>query len=157
MPYLWTRPRRRCIYGGLIWLLYLFLLAGLWGPSRQSWLAYSEIPLLSSTPMMQGNIGRKTTVYGVFGYLTIDRDSVDSTGALAAGAEPHVQWQWDPAALAWSSVSTIAGALLAYAFIRLLIARGRLKGRCDECGYDLTALQSQRCPECGTEIPVRSR
>ncbi len=81
MPYLWTRPRRRRIYGGLIWLLYLCFLAGLWGVSRQSWLAYSEIPLLGSAPMMQSNLGRKTTVFGMFSYLTIDRDSVDPTGA----------------------------------------------------------------------------
>lgn len=158
MPYLWTRPRRKRAYGVVFWLLYVVLMGLLWGVTRESWLSYSAVPLLKNVPGINGNVGRLTTVVGVQSYLTIDRDQVDPSGVPAKGAAPSEQWRWDVAALVWSGVYTIAGAFITYLVIRLLVASGRLEGLCDECGYDLTALESRRCPECGTavESPVGS-
>ncbi len=150
MPYLWTRPRRKRAYGITIWLLWAALTLVLWGATRESWLSYSEVPLLKNLPGVNGNVGRLTTVVGLQSYLTIDRDQVDPTGAVVTGAQPSERWNWDVAALVWSIAYTLVGALVTYLVIRFLVASGRLKGLCDECGYDLTALESERCPECGT-------
>lgn len=44
-----------------------------------------------------------------------------------------------------------------FAFIRGPLRRyhRRRKGLCAECGYNLTGLTEQRCPECATEFQVR--
>jgi len=30
-------------------------------------------------------------------------------------------------------------------------------GHCQKCGYNLTGNESGRCPECGTEVPMKQR
>ncbi len=153
MPYLWTRPRRKRAYGVAIWLLYLAATAALWGIKRQSWIAYSEVPYFSAMNF-PGHSGRHSAVFGLLSYLTIDQDMVDPDGQLVSGGDPIVQWNWNQRAVIWSSAYTVLGAVAAYVLIRVLTTRGRLEGWCDECGYDLTALESARCPECGQPTAV---
>jgi len=156
MPYLWTRPRRKRTYGVAIWLLYLAATAVTWGIKRESWIAYSEVPYFSAMNF-PGNSGRRTSVFGLRSYLTIDRDMVDSTGKLVSAGDPLVRWNWNRREVIWSGAYTLAGAAGAYVLARVLIARGRLRGWCDECGYDLTGLESGRCPECGMNVGAARR
>lgn len=152
MPYLWTKPRRKRAYGILFWGFYLAMTLVLWGVTRESWCSYSAVPPLKNLPVMNGNVGRLTTVIGLQSYLTIDREQVDPSGAVVQGAEPSVRWLWSTRGVLWSGAYTIVGAIIAYVVIRFSVASGCLKGRCDECGYDLTGLESGRCPECGTVV-----
>ena len=50
-------------------------------------------------------------------------------------------------------LATVLWMFLFYRFDRVIVVQA-LGTRCRQCGYDLTALASDRCPECGE--PVRS-
>lgn len=145
------------IYSTLMLVAWLILAMWLWSVSSISWTAYDQLPLIQNLPGMQSNIGRHTMILGAFDYLQIDRDNVDLKGKTVAGAAESVKWRWSASGLAWSVVLTIIGAAAAIFAYRWLVNRGRLTGRCDECGYDLTGLVSAKCPECGMEVSADSR
>lgn len=150
----WTRPTRRLVFGSVFWLAWVALMLMLWSVSRVSWISYSEVPYFNQMGL-PNTAGRKTTVLGIMSYLTIDRDMVDFRGQPIAGGAAQVQWNWDRSAIAWSAAISVGSAIATFFVIRFLVAAYRLKGLCDECGYDLTALESGRCPECGTQLARR--
>ncbi|NLG44664.1 MAG: hypothetical protein GX547_15585 [Phycisphaerae bacterium] len=83
--------------------------------------------------------------------------SAVSTGALAGAIVLLFGLR---GAAAWV-VTFFCVALSVTVFVNAMIRRSyrvalpeilRSLGRCAECGYDLTGLQSDTCPECGTHI-----
>lgn len=145
------------IYSTLMLVAWLVLVMWLWCASSITWTSYDQVPLLRNLPGVQPNIGRHTMTLGVFDYLQIDRDNADLMGKTVPGADRDVNWTWSAGGLAWSIILTITGAAAALAAYRVFVRRGRLAGRCDECGYDLTGLVSAKCPECGMEVAGAGR
>jgi hypothetical protein len=129
-----TRRRRARRYFSALALPAAVLLFLIWGPRRY---AVSD----------DGRLYVAVTAWGAFPYF-----EMSEAGAVGTGGTPVPQtrserfiWQGIPKCLAITLI--LEGLLLA--LHRAVVAAGRLKGRCDECGYDLRGITSNRCPECG--------
>lgn len=48
----------------------------------------------------------------------------------------------------------LAAAMLLIAWLVWHGNRGETQGLCTECGYNLTGLTTERCPECGTRVAI---
>ena len=55
----------------------------------------------------------------------------------------------EPIGLALNIGITLGSIVSLIALISFFIRRFRLRGRCDECGYNLHGLDGNSCPECG--------
>ena len=129
-----TRRQRARRYFIALVLPAVVLLFLIWGPRRY---AASD----------DGQLYVAVTAWGAFPYF-----EMSEAGAVGTGGTPVPQtrgerfvWQGIPKCLAITLI--LEGLLLA--LHRAIVAAGRLRGRCDECGYDLRGLSSIRCPECG--------
>ena len=87
------------------------------------------------------------TAWGAFPYFEMSElGSVGTSGTPVPQTRgERFTWQGIPKCLAITLI--LEGLLLG--LHRAVVAAGRLRGRCDECGYDLRGLSSSRCPECG--------
>ena len=82
-----------------------------------------------------------------------------SADGLTGNVSSTVQREWtlSPRGLTASFVITAVCGLILWITGRELVASCRLRGACDECGYDLTGAAAQPapvCPECGRRVPV---
>lgn len=112
----------------------------IWAMANRSYTKWTSTPT-GSTEIRE---------YGIIRYLRITTESTGPRGTPQTTT--LVDWVWQPVAV----VVNIVVAATLIALLRWLcwrsVRKDRLVGLCDECGYDLTGLQSNACPECGSPI-----
>jgi len=96
----------------------------------------------------------ETRIFGMVPWLTMSRQT---TGPMTAMTTTNRDWDVHGGGLIIDILVALALTLILYVICRRGIYKVRLVGQCDECGYDLTGLWSDVCPECGTKIPIDPR
>ena len=151
-PRRFTRSRRRLVFGVLIGLGWIPAQLLIWGARAETYVANSAPASGPTTPTT--TIGTRTTTFGLFRYAT--RTTTNAVlGATPPPGSPAPDSTWDVHALRVASSTFVALTLVVVAIhmVRVLSRLGTLVGHCDACGYDLVAVTSARCPECGTPVP----
>ena len=104
------------------------------------------------TAQMTSTVDTKT--FGMLPWLTL---TTHSTGPMTAMAVTGRDWDVHAGGLIIDVVIAAAAACILYLICRRGIYSVRLVGKCDECGYDLTGLWSDTCPECGMKVAIEPR
>jgi hypothetical protein len=86
--------------------------------------------------------------YGLTGWLI----AYQFGNVRADGSWTQQRFQIDPVGLIGALAITAAAIATCLWSYRRLVGVLTLTGRCDWCAYDLTALESERCPECGRRV-----
>ncbi|MHC4992474.1 MAG: hypothetical protein ACYTGC_15990 [Planctomycetota bacterium] len=139
-----TRPRRQLVFGSIAAVITAAVTYGvLWKQSDPRYATF-----LSGWPVMSE--GEKSYVaYGATEWLIVHRNQWrGNDGRLRTERRYHV----NPQGLMPTLVILAGGICVCVWTHRRLVHRLTLSGYCDWCGYDLRALESARCPECGTSI-----
>ena len=103
---------------------------------------------------MQTTSAVETRTFGMVPWLTLTRHT---TGPMTPTAVTSRDWNWHVGGLCIDAAVAAAATYVLYLICRRGIYKVRLVGQCDECGYDLTGLWSDACPECGTKIAIDPR
>lgn len=138
-----TRPQRT----NLAWTMFAIGLALL------LWMIWNQRLYAWSGTATGGTVTRE---FGLVRYLTITTQLSGPFGGPSGQKVISSDWQWRIWSVATNLViSAAVAAILAFS-CRRSIRKDRLVGRCDECGYDLTGLHSEQCPECGARVDASS-
>src|SRR5687768_14794525 len=129
-----TRRQRARRYFIVLVLPAVVLLYLTWGPRRYAVSA-------------DGYHYEPVTALGAFPYLELRGAGAVGTGGGPMGQARSATFIWEGIPKCFAVTLILEGLLIA--LHRAVVAAGRLRGRCDECGYDLRGLSSSRCPECG--------
>ena len=117
------------------------------GPLEDSW--------MDSSGQLGAGFGVRVRTCGVLRYLTITTLPVTVGGSRGAGYT--TAWQWRPTRTVATGLAAGIVTIGAVELCRRGVRSGRLRGRCDECGYDLRGAPGDVCPECGMAISGASR
>ena len=139
-----TRPRRQFLFGlVLAALIALVVVAVGW---RRSDLRSTTF--LSGWPTMSQE-ERSYYTHGFTEWLVVHKRERFASGGGAVQRRYRINPPGLMQALGIVAVATMAG-WWAY---RVLVYRLTCRGYCDYCGYNLTGLASDACPECGRPLP----
>lgn len=111
----------------------------IWGP---------KLFVLSNTPAVA--IVRREC--GMARWLTI---TTEYKGGLFTGPQAVIvkrDYDWHARGIVINAIATLGIAAVLAMSCRRMVRKDRLVGKCDECGYDLTGLWSDVCPECGAKV-----
>ena len=139
-----TRPQRRLLLLPAFILLWMTALAALWLPSSTTWLSVGP----------QATTGFVRTDLGLMTYLVVERQAPPGSPGLldAISTSTHLRWYWHHSNLFLTLFATAGATALCHLGYRWTLDRRPLDGRCDECGYSLTGLRGNVCPECGNPV-----
>lgn len=96
------------------------------------------------------------TIVREFGMIRCLTVTTRVTGPFGSPAQQTItgrEWRWRIGAVAVNAAISIALTVTLGWWCRRMVRTDRLIGLCDECGYDLTGLHSEQCPECGAKTP----
>lgn len=95
--------------------------------------------------------------YGIARWLTI---TTEYKGMLFTGPQAQIvkrDYDWHPRGTLINAIATLGITVVLALPCRRMVRKDRLVGNCDECGYDLTGLWSDVCPECGAKVDAAAR